>query len=259
MKQRRLSGQEKEHGRRTPLARLLLRVVMLSLAGCITTQGALQPKTDEPEADKPYDVQTISDLSRAYASATPQNISGVGLVTQLEGTGGDSPPGEFRRYLESQLAQQRFDHVSEMLKSPDNAMVFVSASIPAGAHKGDLIDVDITLPAGSRATSLRGGYLMKCKLVNYDTLQNVAPHVKSSELVFGTNQLLLGHTLAIAEGPVLVGFDTQDDASKVLHARIWGGARAAHSNLFLMRLPSTRGRTRNGPRYPEMHDDQRPH
>ena len=57
----------------------------------------------------------------------------------------------------------------------DCSLVLVSAMIPAGSHKGDPIDVEVTLPEGSRTTSLRGGYLQECTLWTYDTAHNVVP------------------------------------------------------------------------------------
>ena len=41
--------------------------------------------------------------------------------------------------------------------------------IPTGAKKGDKLDLEISLPPNSRTTSLRGGYLRKCSLFNYDS------------------------------------------------------------------------------------------
>ena len=76
-------------------------------------------------------------------------VSGIALVTGLDGTGG-TPQGPYSKVLEQLLLKQKIEHVKEILASPDNAMVLVTAFIPPGARVGDRIDVEVVLPPGSK-------------------------------------------------------------------------------------------------------------
>ncbi len=98
-------------------------------------------------------------------------VSGVGLVVGLDGAGCPTPKGELRSLLEKELIQQKLEDIPKLLGSDNCAMVFVSAAILPGAHKNDSLDVEVTLPPGnqSKATSLRGGYLLGCSLRNYSS------------------------------------------------------------------------------------------
>ena len=75
--------------------------------------------------------------------------------------------------MENELRRRNLEHVKEILDSKNNALVLVSSVIPPGARKGEALDVEVTLPAGSSVTSLRGGYLKECVLKNYDTAANL--------------------------------------------------------------------------------------
>jgi hypothetical protein len=188
-------------------------VAVLSLAGCLDPHLRMQ-SADDAEKVKDLDVRTIGDVT-SVSNGGALAISGVGLVTGLEATGG-SPAGTFRKMLEEQLLKQKVEHVKKLLDSPDNALVLVSALIPPGARRGDPIDISVTLPPGSKATSLRGGYLELCTLRNYESKQNIYPDYK------GPNSLLPGHILAHAQGPLLVGFGAKDEG-QLRCGTIWGG------------------------------------
>ena len=144
----------------------------------------------------------MSDPSAAVVqvgNAEPVALGGVGLVEGLEGTGGDCNHDCYRDMLAQQMRKDRVPEVEKLLHSPNHALVIVEAHLPPGACKGDRIDVEVKLPPGSQATSLRGGVLRKCYLYNYDFAHNLLPNYK------GDNSMHLGHRLAIARGPILVG------------------------------------------------------
>jgi len=205
-----------------------LASLLLGLFGCVSPPTRLRG-ADEPGHDKAAEVKTVGDVT-TFANADPITVCGVGLVTDLEGTGGDAPPGDYRKLLESQLLQAGVENVKEVLASPNNAMVLVSGLIPAGAHKDDPIDVEITLPAQSRTTSLRGGYLRKCFLMDFDSAKSLVPTYDKG------NPTFIGHKLAHAEGPVLVGFGDDGEAGKLRHGRIWGGGRSHIERQFALIL-----------------------
>jgi flagellar basal body P-ring protein FlgI len=199
-------------------------VGLVGLAGCLHQQTRLQ-SADDNEHDR-YEVKTIGDLS-VVGNASPLPLGGVGLVVGLEGTGGDTPPDAYRAMLEDELRKQGEHHVKEILSSPNNALVLVTAQVPAGAAKGDPIDVEVALPRNSRATSLRGGYLRTCKLFNYDFTNHLRPDTSQP------NRMLTGHPLARAEGMVLVGV-TEGDSGGARRGRIWGGARCEAEAPFTL-------------------------
>jgi hypothetical protein len=200
----------------------LLATLVLGACGCMTQQTRGQ-KEEEPEHDR-YHMATVGEKTTVGGSQ-PLPISGVGLVVGLAGTGGEAPPDSFRAMLEKELQVERVRNIKEVLRSPNNALVLVSALIPAGARKGDPIDVEVTLPRGSKATSLRGGKLLPCKLMNYDFAENY------SDTASG---MMKGHTLAHAEGSVLVSAGDQDGEEGQRQGRIWNGARCVTDQPLLL-------------------------
>jgi Flagellar P-ring protein len=203
---------------------LIITPVLAGLCGCAHQNQTRLQAEDEAEA-KEADVKTIGEMT-TVGNAIPIPVSGVGLVVGLEGTGGDAPPGSYRQFLVDKLLKSRVEHVNELLASPSVSMVLVSATIPPGARKDDSIDVEVSLPPHSKTTSLRGGYLQACTLYNYDTTKNLDPNFQ------GANRLLIGHGLARAEGPLLVGFGEGDEAARLKQGRIWGGARSNIDRAF---------------------------
>src|SRR5262249_61261022 len=131
----------------------------------------------------------------AVGNAEAVAVGGVGLVVGLEGTGGDCAPDGYRTMLADQLRKQGVQNVKEVLSHPNHALVVVEAVLAPGAAKGDPLDVEVKLPAGSRATSLRGGYLKKCVLFNYDFTHKLSPQYA------GPQSVVKGHPVAHAEGP----------------------------------------------------------
>ncbi len=199
-----------------PLAWGVLLGCLVTLVGCHKPQ--IRSQSDEDNERDRYPVRTVGEIT-TFGNAEPLPIGGVGLVTGLEGTGGPAPNSSYRTLLENDLKKQRVENIKEVLNSPNNSLVLISASIPPGARKGDKIDVEITLPPGSKTTSLRGGYLHTCQLYNYDYAKNLNPNFD------GTNKAILGHAVAKCEGAVLVGFGSGDEAASLKQGRIWDGAK----------------------------------
>ena len=202
-----------------------LAVVMLGLVGCAQTQTRFQ---SEDESEKDYAIKTVGDVT-SVANAESISVSGIGLVVGLNGTG-SVPPGGFRTLLEEQLRKRGVQNVKEILASPNNALVVVSALVPAGARKDDPLDVEITLPPESKTTSLRGGVLKHCVMYNYGTRHSVMPTTQRADA------LLQGHPLATAEGSVLAGFGDGDQKANLRVGRIWGGGRCRVDRTFFLAL-----------------------
>src|SRR5205085_10010710 len=81
----------------------LLAALLLGLVGCSHAQTRGQAP-DEPGADD-EDLKTVKTVRNVaeFIQSPPKQVSGVGLVTGLEGTGGSPSSGEFRQMLEAQL------------------------------------------------------------------------------------------------------------------------------------------------------------
>jgi hypothetical protein len=210
---------------------LVLGVALLGLTGCAHQQTRLQNADEsDRDKDKKAQVQTIGDLT-TYSNADAIPVSGVGLVVGLEGTGGEAPAGGYRTMLEDSLRKAGVQHVKEVLASADASLVLVSAEVPPGAHKGDPIDIEISLPPQSKTTSLRGGYLKECVLYNYDTTKHLDPNFE------GGNRMLLGHSLVKAEGALLVGVG-EGEAGDLRHGRVWSGGRCKVDRPFYIIMNS---------------------
>ncbi|HZV07979.1 MAG TPA: flagellar basal body P-ring protein FlgI [Gemmataceae bacterium] len=203
-------------------------VMLIALLGCTS----LQPRLQSDDDGEKYTVETIRDKV-TVGNAMPIPVGGVGLVINLEGTGGDCPPDTYREILENELRKEVKD-VRKVMSSPEHAMVLVSGLIPPGTSKGDPIDLEVYLPPGSRATSLRGGYLHKCKLFNYDFAERLAPSADPN----GPHGLLRGHPLVEGEGTLLVGLGNkgEDETASLKRGRIWGGGRCMVPTTFSLIL-----------------------
>src|SRR5262245_15001288 len=202
--------------------------LLLGLTGCLSPQTRMQ-SAEESERDKDLEaVRTIGDVTEV-ANAGALQVSCVGLVTDLEGTGG-SPRGEWRNMLEKEMRQRKVENVNQLLDSPNNALVLVTGYIPAGCRRYDLLDLQVTLPDGSPATSLRGGYLQACVLRNYETTKNLSPDYK------GGNRLLQGHPLAVGKGQLVVGFGNPSESGELKKAHVWEGGTSMIERDFLLAM-----------------------
>ncbi len=176
------------------LVHLSLVPILLFASGCPNLP--MRPSSEDDIEKEKFEIGTIGDIT-TVAHAEPIVIGGVGLVVGLDGTGGDAPPSDYRKKLEEQLVKQGIDNPRKLLASRDNSMVIVQALIPPGIHKGDPIDVEVSLPPESKTSSLRGGYLKECILYNYDTTSRLSGGPVKEDC------WLRGHPLARAAGPII--------------------------------------------------------
>jgi flagellar basal body P-ring protein FlgI len=203
----------------------VVAALLLALTGCAKQNLRAQAEDDGEPA--PYSVETINQWVQ-FEGTYPQPIYGVGLVTGLANTGGEAPPGDERKLLEKELQQSGIVNVKDVLKRRDVSMVLLAAMVPPGAQKGDPLDVEVTLPPGSKTTSLEGGYLERANLRDFAPLSAIAPNMSR-----GSSAQAQGHILAVAEGRLLVGQGGEESA-RVKQGRLWGGAKCkASSPLYL--------------------------
>lgn len=191
-----------------PSLRLFSLLLCLSLTGLTGCQEMslfrFQSPDEEPEEDALLRVEREEraagkrSLVKDYTTISGNKVvvvEGVGLVTGLDGTGGDSPATNHRKELLDEMRRMHIENPNEVLRSPYTALVVVRGFLPALLEKGETFDVEVRLPDGSEATSLAGGYLMKCDLWE-------------KQMVPGRG-VMSGHRLARAEGPILISADVE--------------------------------------------------
>jgi hypothetical protein len=201
----------------------------LGLVGCVGPQQTRLQSGDESEAER-YGLKTVGDVCDV-GNADPVPLGYVGLVTGLDGTGGEPAADNYRSMLVEQLGKEQVKNVKQMLADSDNALVVVTAMLPPGANKGDPVDVEVALPPhAGKATSLRGGVLRSCVVCDYNYTKTVNPNYA------GSNLPLKGTPAVKCGGPVLVGLGDGDDGDRVKHGRIWNGGRCLRDNPLLLLL-----------------------
>ncbi len=230
---------------------------LAGLTGChdLWTQRSISQKVQSRSQigeGSPYELdESVTIGSKSTVSNVEMiPVSGVGLVSNLPGTGSSAPPGGWRTMLENSLKKQGVSNVREFLDDPQRrtSLVLVSALIPPGARKGELIDVEITLPEDSKTTSLKGGYLHHCELYTYETTGNLRAMIREGRRVPPSGDLKLGDVWAVASGELVTGpfvlprrgqkvqsgddEGSNTDPAIVKQAWIWGGARVLRSRPY---------------------------
>jgi len=104
---------------------------------------------------------------------------------------------------------------------------------PAGARRGDRFDAQITLPDGSRATSLVGGYLHPSMLRVWEKVARISTNPENQN----NRRMLEGHVFAVAQGRLIVGFGGNSEPNELRRAQIWqgGASRIARPYQLTMR------------------------
>jgi hypothetical protein len=184
-------------------------IPLLGLLGCFKPEARLQSE-DEPAK---YELETIKQYC-SFANIDPQPVVGVALVTGLSNTGSATPAGDLRSMLEKELYRDHVDKVRELLTRTDTSLVLVQAIIPPGAHHGDPVDIEVTLPPGSKTTSLRGGTLERCRLFTFESAGRINPAFD------GSNMKLQGHPLVEIKEPRALEINTTREDER--QARVWG-------------------------------------
>ncbi len=157
------------------------------------------------------------------ATPGPIAVEGFGLVGNLARTGSADCPQAVRDYLKRYFLAQSpaggYD-IDKLIDSKDTAVVHLRAVLPAAAMKNEHFDVQVSLLAGSEATSLHGGWLYKAELMPAGTLGAAA------------------RMLATVEGPVfidMIGVSKPD----LREGYILGGGRATGDYRGLVSLRKT--------------------
>lgn len=211
----------------------LLALAPVILTGCFLTdfRTVARPQTEEPDPAK-VSARTIGDVCAEFENASHMVVSGYGLVTGLDGTGGPTPPCDARTAIVERLKRAKKDeNPSDIIDSPNNAVVIVTAIVKPGVRRDDLVDVEVTLPQGSKVKSLRGGILLPTPLMTFATLGEVREYLKQNELgtVSDGNRMLRGHEVVTAKGPLQAALTESEGSSDpdqpLTRAFVWKGGK----------------------------------
>ena len=179
--------------------------------------GSKKSKAAKDEDDSDLDtydtkdaVPTIGQFTSVVGNSLIR-LEGAGLVVGLDGTGEDPPPSLVRQMVLDDMKRRGVPNPSKMLKSPNVAVVVVTAYLPPLIRENDLFDIEVSLPAGSKVKSLHGGYLMETYLAEHVMVPGQVDHK--------------GKELATARGPILVS-TSHDDPTAQRRGRIVAGGKS---------------------------------
>jgi flagellar basal body P-ring protein FlgI len=188
----------------------------LLLGGC-STWNALLMRSAETEEEQALGRKTrlVGDMAVPFGMF-PVKAEAVGLVTGLQGTGGDPAPSPQRAALLAEMQTRGVNMPNRVLADDSTALVLVRGVLRPGIQKGDPFDLEVRIPSRSETTSLRGGWLMETRL---------------RELAVLDNRIRDGHLLGLAQGPVLVdpSADPKEDRVLAARGRVLGGGVALKS------------------------------
>ena len=212
-------------------------VLLVAACGCRDLDLRFQSPDVEPED---FETRVETPLIGEFTTTAGLNLitlQGVGLVTGLDGTGGDPPISVYRTTLLNEMRRRNIKNPNRILASPTTAMVVVRAYLPPLIRKGESFDVEVRLPPNSEAKSLEGGWLMQAYLAEH-------------ALVPGQG-IMKGHIFAKAEGPILVSLakDERGTASgMVKRGRILAGGKSLQDRDLSVFLKSSYRSIRNSKR-----------
>lgn len=137
-------------------------------------------------------------------------VSGVGLVTGLDDTGGNPRPSAFKDRLLDEMAIYDVDAPNGILALKSTSLVVVHGYLSPGARRGERFDLFVSSPNRSDTTSLAKGRLMSSRLKTVAVLDDAIRE---------------GHVDAQGGGYVLVDsvFANNDDDKLKQRGRILGG------------------------------------
>jgi len=227
--------------RRALFAVLLIEVC--AVVGLFTKADDLGVQDDE---EKSYGTEINTPLIGDYTTfggMSPIMVEGVGLVTGLNGTGGDPAPSIHRTLLLEDMKKRGVKNPNAILQSPDTALVIVRAYLPPTIKPGDNIDAEVVIPESAEATSLEGGWLMEVEL---------------EEHIVAGSQLKTGHVFAKVKGPILVPGATVGASDRkggsnlqLRKGRVLGGATVVRKRELAIFLRSDYRSVRNSTRIAE--------
>jgi len=194
--------------------RLMACSLLAGLSGAVgATVGCLPQQTNRGQVadDTDRDINATVGMKTIVGNAEPIPISAVGLVYNLKGTGSSPTPDGWRSMLENAMKKRKLNP-KELLDDParTTSLVLVSGTVPPGCRSQDRFDLTITLPPGSKTTSLRGGTLEICDLTNFESTGNARQQLADAGMGAktprgGGDSVMIGNRLGTGEGPLVSG------------------------------------------------------
>ena len=188
----------------------------------VTTLSLIGAGKKRPEPAPPKVEETVGDLADIRVNDTTK-VEGIGLVSGLEDTGSDPPPGYFRQQLVDEMRKAGIEYSNQILKDKRFSLVIVRAQIKSGVTPADQLDVELELPSASGTTSLAGGYLMETRL---------------RQVMIAGGTAKEGSDLALARGPVMIGSAAEPDNPKV--GRVLGAGHVKKAVPFTLVIKDNR-------------------
>ncbi|MGZ3496504.1 MAG: flagellar basal body P-ring protein FlgI [Vulcanimicrobiaceae bacterium] len=146
-------------------------------------------------AAKPASAMDVKVKDIAHVQGVTANqLVGYGLVTGLNGTGDSTSVIFTSQTIQNVLQSFGLSTTSNEVRTRDVAAVMVTATLPAFAHSGDNVDVNVSSMGDS--TSLQGGTLILTELKG------------ANDLVYATAQG------AVSIGGFTAGFDAGNSVTK---------------------------------------------
>src|SRR5580765_3487744 len=141
----------------TDRRQFLCWMLTLIVSGC--GKSSLRSQNPDDDDVKAPQTQFIKDQV-TVSGLNAITIDAVGLVRNLDGTGGDPHPSTYRTMLRQDMRKRNVSNPNTSLQDPNNSLVLIRASVPPVIEVNDRFDVEVGLPESSEATSLKGGWLM---------------------------------------------------------------------------------------------------
>jgi flagellar basal body P-ring protein FlgI len=191
---------------------LIAGSIACAVNGCTSPLFRAQSPDTEHVAEAPREepgVRLVEDYAVPW-NTSDLKVEGVGLITQLDGTGSDPPQSKLRDQLLKEMLTHDVKEPNRILESGNTSLVMVRGVIPPGANKGDVVDIEVRVPPRSATTSLNGGWLMQARLREMQLLEG---------------EMHIGHILGTAEGPVVIDalFSGANDEVMLTRGRVLAG------------------------------------
>ncbi|MDR2762745.1 MAG: flagellar basal body P-ring protein FlgI [Planctomycetaceae bacterium] len=170
-------------------------------------------------------VLRISDYA-LVSGLNDVEVSGVGLIQNLAGTGFDDVNSIERALMFEEMKKIGVSDINELLADPSTAVVNIKGRMRAGIRENELFDIQVSVPAESGVRSLRNGYLVAATLQDMRAIEG---------------SVVKGETLAVAEGPIMVSdpLATElNNSSGLKQGVILSGARSKKTRYLFITMKS---------------------
>ncbi len=208
----------------------------LLLSGCsVWNPLAVRSQSPDTEEAPVSTTRLIGDLAVPYG-LHPVEVSAIGFVSGLKGTGEDPQPSNERSLVLREMQRRGIETPNALLASPNTSLVKVRGFLRPGIQKGDRFDLEVRVLDRSETKSLRGGTLWTVDL--------------KQMALMADNRIHGGHLLATGKGAILVDPVPGGENSRVLQCRgrILGGGITHQARPLMLVLKPEHQSVRNSAR-----------